>query len=61
MKAKIKTAYNTRTGKTMAEGDFNVLVDLCTGIILEIIEGAEVEVEVTGGSSAGTYTGEIKA
>lgn len=61
MKAKIKAAYNARTGLTMSEGDFNVIVDLCQGIIEEIIANAEVEVTVVGGSSAGTHSGEIIA
>lgn len=59
MKDKIKAAYNTRTSNTMSEGDFNVLIDLCQGIIEEIIANAVVEVNVVGGSSAGTHTGSI--
>ena len=59
MKDKIKAAYATRTGNAMSEGDFNVLIDLCQGIIEEIIANAEVEVTVTGGSSAGTHSGTI--
>ena len=57
MKDKIKAAYNTRTGLTLSEGDFNVLIDLCQGIIEEIIANSEVTgtVTVSGGSSAGTY------
>lgn len=59
MKDKVKAAYNTRTGNTMSEGDFNVLIDLCQGIIEEIIANAIVEVTVTSGSSAGTYQGSV--
>lgn len=57
MKAKIKAAYNTRTGLTMSEGDFQVLIDICQGIIEEIIANSVVTgtVTVTSGSSAGTY------
>lgn len=61
MKTKVKAAYFDRTGQTMSDGDFNVLVDLFQGIIEEIIAGAEVEVTVTGGSSAGTHPGVIIA
>ncbi len=61
MKAKIKAKYFDRTGKAMTEGDFNVIIDVCGGIIEEIIAGAEVEVDVVGGSSAGTHQGVIKA
>jgi len=59
MKAKIVAAYTARTGKTMSEGDFNAIVDLCEGIIQEIISGAVVSVTVSGGSSAGVHTGVI--
>ena len=59
MKTKIKAAYFSRTGELMSEGEFNALVDICQGIIEEIIAGAIVEVTVTGGSSAGTHTGVI--
>lgn len=62
MKDKIKAAYNTRTGKTMSEGDFNVLIDLCQGIIEEIIAGAVVNVTVTGvqtGSGSAPGTGSV--
>jgi len=57
MKTKVKAAYNARTGLTMSEGDFNVLIDLCQGIIEEIIANSVVTgtVTVTGGSSSGTY------
>lgn len=57
MKAKVKAAYASRTELAMSEGDFNVLIDLCQGIIEEIIANSVVtgEVTVTGGSSAGTY------
>ncbi len=61
MKSKIKAAYNLRTSNNMAEGDFNVLIDVCAGIIQEIIAGAEVEVTIVGGSSAGTHQGVIKS
>ena len=58
MKAKVKAAYLTRTGLTMSEGDFNVLIDLCQGIIEELIANAVVEVTgVQTGSS--TRTGSI--
>ena len=59
MKTKIKNAYFTRTGEIMSEGEFNALIDLCQGIIEEIIANAVVEVTVVGGSSAGTHTGSI--
>lgn len=57
MKAKVKAAYNARTGETMSEGDFNAIIDLCQGIIEEIIANSVVTgaVTVTVGSSAGTY------
>ncbi len=57
LKTKIKAAYNSRTGLTMSEGDFNVLIDLCQGIIEEIIANSVVTgtVTVTGGSSSGTF------
>ena len=57
MKDKIKAAYNARTGGTMSEGDFNAIIDICQGIIEEIIANSVVtgNVIVTGGSSAGTY------
>lgn len=65
MKAKVAAAYNARTGKTMTEGTFNALIDICQGIIEEMLASAEVEVSVTvvGGSSAGVHsgTGIIKA
>ncbi len=58
MKDKIKAAYTTRTGLSMSEGDFNVLIDICQGIIEEIIANSVVtgSVTVTGGSSAGTFS-----
>lgn len=59
MKTKIKAAYNARTGETMSEGDFNALIDVCQGIIEEIIASAVVSVTVVGGSSAGVHTGTI--
>ena len=59
MKDKIKTAYAVRTGKSMSEGDFNTMIDICQGIIEELIANAVVQVTVTGGSSAGTHTGSI--
>jgi len=37
----------------------NILTAMCEGIIQEIINGAETETQVTGGSSAGTYTGDV--
>lgn len=57
MKDKIKAAYNTRTGLNMSEGDFNTLIDICQGIIEEIIANSVVTgtVVVSGGSSAGSY------
>ena len=62
MKTKIKAAYAARTGKTMAEGDFNALVDLCQGIIEEIIASAVVTGTVTSGAGAGgSVTGTISA
>ena len=59
MKTKIAAAYNARTGKTMTEGDFNALIDLCQGIIEEMLASAEITVSVTvvGGSSAGVHSG----
>ena len=59
MKAKIAAAYNARTTETMSEGDFNALIDICQGIIEELIANAVVEVNVVGGSSAGTHSGSI--
>ena len=58
MKAKIKAAYNTRTSKTMTEGEFNTIIDICQGIIEEIIASSVVTGQITipGGSSAGVYT-----
>jgi hypothetical protein len=61
MKDKVKQAYLARTGELMTEGAFNALIDLCQGIIEELLEEAVVEVEVTSGSSAGTYEGIIKS
>jgi len=57
MKAKIKAAYNSRTGLTMTEGDFQVIIDLCKGIIEEIITNSLVTgtVTVPSGPSAGTF------
>ena len=57
MKNKIKAAYQTRTGLTMSEGDFQVLIDICQGIIEEIIANSVVTgtVTINSGSSAGTY------
>jgi hypothetical protein len=42
MAAKVKAAYATRTGKTLQEGDFMILQDLCAGIILEIQTAATI-------------------
>lgn len=57
MKTKIKAAYNTRTGLNLSEGDFNTLVDLCQGIIEEMIAGATIsgQIVIPSGSSAGTF------
>jgi len=62
MKDKIKAAYNTRTGLNMTEGDFNVIIDVCQGIIEEIIANAVVEVTVSGvqtGPSSIVATGSV--
>ena len=62
MKDKIKAAYNARTGLNMTEGDFNVLIDLCQGIIEEIIANAVVQVTVSGvqaGASNIVATGSV--
>jgi len=52
MKAKIKAAYEARTGQQMQEGTFNALIDLCTGIIEEIQANAEVSGTVVSGAGA---------
>lgn len=59
MKDKVKAAYFARTGELMTEGTFNAIIDLCQGIIEEMIEGAVIDVTVTvvGGSSAGEHSG----
>lgn len=61
MKTKIKAAYFARTSDAMNEGDFNALIDICQGIIEELIAGAvvttTVSVNVVGGSSAGVHSG----
>lgn len=61
---KVKAAYQARTGQTMQEGTFNVLLDLCTGIIEEIQQNAKVQpgisVTTTTGSGATTAEGTIQ-
>ena len=62
MKARVKAAYNTRTGKTMSEGDFNALIDVCQGIIEELLANAEISVTVENvepGPSTASGTGVI--
>jgi hypothetical protein len=58
MKAKVEAAYLARTGQAMEAGLFNVLIDLCTGIVLEIQQNAKVTagipVSTTGGPTAQT-------
>jgi len=62
MRAKIVAAYFTRTGKTVsADSDIVILIDLCQGIIEEIVANAVVKVNVVGGSSAGEHTGVIES
>ena len=62
MKAKIKAAYAVRTGKVMAEGDFNALIDICQGIIEELLAGAVITGTVTSGTgTGGTVTGVISS
>lgn len=58
MKDKIKDAHFNRTGNNMTEGDFNALIDICQGIIEEIIANSLVTGTITipGGSSAGVYS-----
>ena len=60
MKTNVKEAYAARTGKTMSDGDFNVLIDICQGIIKTMLDDAVIEVDVVGGSSAGKHQGVIK-
>lgn len=38
----------------------NILTAMCAGIIKEIQDGAVVTTDVTGGSSAGSYTGDVE-
>lgn len=45
MKSKVEAAYFARTGLAMQDGVWDVLIDLCTGIIGEITANAKV---VTG-------------
>lgn len=40
---KIKAAYTARTGQAMTDGAFNVVVDICKGIIDEIVANAKVQ------------------
>ena len=55
MKTKINDAYTARTGKVLSEGEFNALIDVCQGIIEEILANAEVTVTgVTPGTGAAT-------
>lgn len=42
-KSKINAAYTARTGKTMVDGDFNVLIDICQGIIDELRANGDVK------------------
>jgi hypothetical protein len=60
MRDKVKSAYNARTGKTMTESDLDALIDLCQGIIEELLANAVVTVTgvTAGGASA---TGSITA
>lgn len=60
MVQKVKDAYEARTGETMTDGTFNVLVDLCQGIIDEITENASINGTVTSGPGAGgSVTGTV--
>jgi hypothetical protein len=45
MKSKIMAAYTARTGMSMTDGAFDVLIDVCTGIVQEIVMNGTV---VTG-------------
>jgi len=60
MKAKVEAAYLARTGQAMAEGTWDALIDLCTGIIQEIQANGVVNVgiagEVTSGAASGATT-----
>jgi tRNA A37 threonylcarbamoyladenosine dehydratase len=57
-KTKVKAAYTARTGQTMNEGTFNVLLDLCQGIIDEIKANAELTAaEAAAGIPVSTSTG----
>lgn len=58
MKAKVEAAYTARTGKTMTDGDFQVLLDLCQGIIDELVANADVQVQNVQ-PGVGTANGEI--
>ena len=58
MKAKIAAAYTLRTGEVMSEGEFNALIDICQGIIEELLANAVIEVSgITPG--VGTANGVI--
>lgn len=58
MRAAIEAAYTARTGKSIGpDDDVNALLDICEGIIAEIVANAVVTVTgVTpgGGSAPGT-------
>jgi hypothetical protein len=58
-KAKIKAAYQSRTGNTMTDGDFEAIVDVCEGIIQELIANMVIQSAgtciVSGGSSSGSH------
>ena len=60
MRTKIKQAYFDRTGEIMSNQEL-VLLDVCQGIIEELLANAVTEVVIPGGSSAGTYLGVIKS
>lgn len=60
MKIKIKQAFFDRTGELMSDDD-SALIDICKGIIEELLANAEIQVTVVGGSSAGPHTGVILA
>lgn len=66
MKAKIKAAYQARTGLQLQEGAWNALIDVCTGIVEEIQQnaivnqGISVTIPVTaspGATSSGSTNG----
>lgn len=46
-KEKIRSAYQSRTGKTLDDGSNNVLIDICKGIIDEIQANAKVQVGIS--------------